>query len=74
MALKNGCLPYAWGTYPVFESCRCICKCFDLVVFAHCPRYENRVADAVAGWARCAMTCSEGLLKDLAPAVAASLL
>uniref|UniRef100_A0A803NWY3 RNase H type-1 domain-containing protein n=1 Tax=Cannabis sativa TaxID=3483 RepID=A0A803NWY3_CANSA len=71
MALKNGCLPYAWGTYPVFESCRCICKCFDLVVFAHCPRSENRVADAVAGWARCAMACSEGMLKDLAPAVAA---
>ncbi|XP_060968612.1 uncharacterized protein LOC115704452 [Cannabis sativa] len=74
MDLKNGCLPYAWGTYPVFESCRCICKCFDLVVFVHCPRSENRVADAVAGWARCAMACSEGLLKDLAPAVAASLM
>uniref|UniRef100_A0A803Q8T8 Uncharacterized protein n=1 Tax=Cannabis sativa TaxID=3483 RepID=A0A803Q8T8_CANSA len=73
MALKNGCLPYAWGTYPVFESCRCICKCFDLVVFAHCPRSENRVADAVAGWARCAMSCSEGLLRDIAPAVAGKL-
>uniref|UniRef100_A0A803PXJ0 RNase H type-1 domain-containing protein n=1 Tax=Cannabis sativa TaxID=3483 RepID=A0A803PXJ0_CANSA len=46
MALNNGCLPYAWGTYPVFESCRCVCKCFDLVVFAHCPRSLNKVVDA----------------------------
>ncbi|KAM6545081.1 hypothetical protein CsatB_025817 [Cannabis sativa] len=74
MALNNDCLPYAWGTYPVFESCRCVCKCFDLVVFAHCPRSLNGVADAVAGWARCAKSCTSGLLKVVAPSVALSLL
>uniref|UniRef100_A0A803PJP3 RNase H type-1 domain-containing protein n=1 Tax=Cannabis sativa TaxID=3483 RepID=A0A803PJP3_CANSA len=73
MALNNGCLPYAWGTYPVFESCLCVCKCFDLVVFAHCPRSLNGVADAVASWARCAKSRTLGLLKDIAPSVALSL-
>uniref|UniRef100_A0A803PQY7 Reverse transcriptase domain-containing protein n=1 Tax=Cannabis sativa TaxID=3483 RepID=A0A803PQY7_CANSA len=74
MALNNGCLPYGWGTYPVFESCLCVCKCFDLVVFVHCPRSLNGVADAVAGWVRCAKSCTSGLLKVVAPLVALSLL
>uniref|UniRef100_A0A803QAN7 Reverse transcriptase domain-containing protein n=1 Tax=Cannabis sativa TaxID=3483 RepID=A0A803QAN7_CANSA len=74
MALNLGCLPLAWGTYPVFESCRCLCKCFDKVVFCFCPRAENSVADALAGWARGSKSSSQGVLRDIAPSVAMNLL
>uniref|UniRef100_A0A803PRV9 Reverse transcriptase domain-containing protein n=1 Tax=Cannabis sativa TaxID=3483 RepID=A0A803PRV9_CANSA len=73
MALNLGCLPLAWGTYLVFESCLCMCKCFDQVVFCFCPRSENRVADALAGWARGSKSGSHGVLRDIAPSVAMTL-
>uniref|UniRef100_A0A803Q031 Reverse transcriptase n=1 Tax=Cannabis sativa TaxID=3483 RepID=A0A803Q031_CANSA len=73
MALNLGCLPLAWGTYPVFESCLCLCKCFDQVVFCFCPRSKNRVADALARWARGSKSGSLGVLRDIAPSVAMTL-
>uniref|UniRef100_A0A803PSD0 Uncharacterized protein n=1 Tax=Cannabis sativa TaxID=3483 RepID=A0A803PSD0_CANSA len=34
---------------------------------------ENIVVDALASWARCSKSCSQGLLRDIAPSVAMSL-
>ncbi|XP_060972106.1 uncharacterized protein LOC133038077 [Cannabis sativa] len=74
LALRCGSLPLAWGTYPVYESCLSLCKCFDHVIFSFIPREENRVADALAGWARSSSSCISGLLRDVAPFVATTLM
>ncbi|KAM6588656.1 hypothetical protein CsatA_011261 [Cannabis sativa] len=74
LALRCGSLPLAWGTYPVYESCLSLCKCFDHVIFSFIPREENGVADALAGWARNSLSCVTGPLRDVAPFVATTLL
>uniref|UniRef100_A0A803Q908 RNase H type-1 domain-containing protein n=1 Tax=Cannabis sativa TaxID=3483 RepID=A0A803Q908_CANSA len=66
-ALTEGSYPLAWGTYPVFHACLKLCECFESVKFLHISRVNNRVADALAVWARCSKAHVEGCLRDVAP-------
>uniref|UniRef100_A0A803PKC7 RNase H type-1 domain-containing protein n=1 Tax=Cannabis sativa TaxID=3483 RepID=A0A803PKC7_CANSA len=61
------CLPYASGHLSLFESCLCVCKCFDLVVFAHCPRSLSRYwLILILGSEMCKIH-TLGAAKDIAP-------
>ncbi|XP_060972110.1 uncharacterized protein LOC133038081 [Cannabis sativa] len=70
LALNFRSLPFAWGTSPVYESCRSLCKYFDQVIFSFVPRSANVLADYLAGWARNVSACNSGFLRDVAPFVA----
>uniref|UniRef100_A0A803Q610 Reverse transcriptase n=1 Tax=Cannabis sativa TaxID=3483 RepID=A0A803Q610_CANSA len=73
-AFQAGSIPLCWSVFPLFSKCLKLCKEFVNVEVSYIPRDQNVVADKLAQWARVNSSNCMGLLSEVAPFVATSLL
>ncbi|XP_030502458.2 uncharacterized protein LOC115717615 [Cannabis sativa] len=70
-AIGSRQLPYAWGSFPLFHACCSLISGFKGCVVSFIPRTENLLADKLACYARMSSASVCGLLREVAPFVAA---
>uniref|UniRef100_A0A803PR23 Reverse transcriptase domain-containing protein n=1 Tax=Cannabis sativa TaxID=3483 RepID=A0A803PR23_CANSA len=70
-AIGSRQLPYAWGSFPLFHACCSLISGFKGCVVSFIPRAENSLADKLACFARMSSASVCGLLREVAPFVAA---